>query len=149
MNVLLDTNTLLRMAEPRHPMSNAAVEAAASLLGSGENLCLVPQNLYEFWVVATRPVAQNGLGLSASQAEPELTKLKNRFTIYDDMPAIRPTWEQLVVKYQVVGKNAHDARLVAAMIVHRIPRILTFNIADFQRYKEIEAIAPESAARSS
>ncbi len=46
------------------------------------------------------------------------------------------------MKYQVIGKNAHDTRLVAAMIVHGIPRILTFNTTDFQRYQEITAISP-------
>lgn len=29
------------------------------------------------------------------------------------------------------------------MIVHGIGRILTFNASDFQRYQEIDAIAPE------
>jgi predicted nucleic acid-binding protein len=142
MNVLLDTNLLLRMAEPKHPMRDIALQAAAALLGDKESLCLVSQNLFEFWVVATRPAAQNGLGLSPAQAESELTTLKNQFTVHDDTPAIRPAWEGLVVKYQVVGKNAHDTRLVAAMIVHGIPRILTFNTTDFQRYQEITAISP-------
>ena len=149
MSVLLDTNILLRMAELQHVMHETALQAAKALVGGGETLCLVSQNLYEFWVVSTRPVAQNGLGLSAVQAEAELTEIKRQFGIHDDTPAIRPTWEQLVAKYQVIGKNAHDARLVAAMIAHKIPRILTFNTADFLRYKEIEAIAPEAVAKSS
>jgi hypothetical protein len=62
--ILLDTNVLLRHAkatDPDHPVVTAAVTA---LLGQGETLCIVPQNLYEFWVVATRPLASNGLGLS-------------------------------------------------------------------------------------
>ncbi len=143
MNVLLDSNILLRIAEPKHPMRAKALRAAAAVLGRGDDLCLVSQNLYEFWVVCTRPVKQNGLGLSTPQAEAELAKLKAQFPIHDDTPAIRLAWEQLVLKYQVVGKNAHDARLVAAMITHSIKQILTFNTADFQRYSEIEAIAPD------
>ncbi len=143
MNVLLDSNILLRLAEPKHRMHAPAMSAAASLLGSGDILCLVSQNHYEFWVVCTRPAEQNGIGLSTPQAEAELAKLKAQFHIHDDTPAVRPAREQLVAKYQVVGKNAHDARLVAAMITHSIKQILTFNTSDFQRYNEIEAIAPE------
>ena len=51
-------------------------------------------------------------------------------------------WKRLVVAYGVTGVQAHDARLVAAMNVHGIGRILTFNVQDFTRYKEIEAIRP-------
>jgi predicted nucleic acid-binding protein len=52
------------------------------------------------------------------------------------------------MKYQVVGKNAHDARLVAAMIVHGIERILTFNNTHFQRYQEIDVISPDQVVSS-
>jgi hypothetical protein len=41
-------------------------------------------------------------------------------------------------------ENAHDTRLVAAMIIHGIDRLVTFNVADFRRYREILAISPES-----
>jgi len=34
----------------------------------------------------------------------------------------------------VMGKNAHDTRLVAAMLRHDIKSILTFNSADFKRF---------------
>jgi predicted nucleic acid-binding protein len=142
MSVLLDTNVLLRLAESNHPMHGDAVQAVAILLGGGESLSVVSQIFYEFWVVATRPPGINGLGLSPARTESELAKIKLQFSTRDDVPDVRLAWESLVVKYQVVGKNAHDTRLVAAMIVHGIPRILTFNTTDFQRYQEITAISP-------
>src|SRR5207245_7977424 len=85
----------------------------------GEERCLVPQNFYEFWVVATRPTGQNGLGLTPAQAQADLARLKALFTVRNDTPALFSEWEQLVIAYQVNGKNAHDARLVAAMSVAR------------------------------
>ena len=36
----------------------------------------------------------------------------------------------------------HDAKLAAAMHVHGVNRILTFNTKDFERFKDIEAIHP-------
>ena len=78
----------------------------------------------------------------------ELNKLTDLLTIVDDTPVILPAWRKLVIQHQVIGKNAHDAWLVAAMIVHKIERILTFNIADFQRYKEIEAVSPMDVVKS-
>src|ERR1022692_3309256 len=115
MSVLLDTNVLMRSVESKHPMHGNARQAVAVLLRSGETLGVVPQNLYEFWVASTRPVAQNGLGFSVPQADAELQRLSNQLKIFEDIPTIRREWENLVVRYAVVGKNAHDARLVAAM----------------------------------
>jgi len=108
----------------------------------------VPQNFYEFWVVATRPTSQNGLGFAPAQAQAELARLKAVFIFIDDTPAVFPQWERLVVQHQVSGKNAHDARLVAAMLVHGISQILTFNISDFRRYQSIIVLDPTQIVAS-
>lgn len=41
-----------------------------------------------------------------------------------------------------MGIQVHDARLVAAMKVHGVARILTINVTDFSRYPGINAFAP-------
>jgi predicted nucleic acid-binding protein len=43
----------------------------------------------------------------------------------------------------VVGKQAHDARLVAVTLVHGITHLLTFNTDDFKRYDEITVVNPK------
>jgi hypothetical protein len=92
-------------------------------------LCITPQNLIEFWVVATRPIEVNGLGLSANQGLNELKQIKNTFMVLLGTENIFPIWEGLIRRYQVIGKPAHDARLVAAMIAHGLTHVLTFNIS--------------------
>jgi predicted nucleic acid-binding protein len=142
MTVLLDTNILLRLAQATHPM-HATAQAAVSLLqGAGQTLHAVPQNVYEFWVVATRPVAANGLGLSTAEALAEVTRLTALFPLVPDTPAVYPEWLRLVGTYSVSGKNAHDARLVAAMAVHGVTHLLTFNTADFVRFPGITVLDP-------
>jgi predicted nucleic acid-binding protein len=141
MSFLVDTNVLLRSIQSNHPMHEAAVYAIQSLLKQGE-ISIVCQNLIEFWAVATRPVNANGLGLDVSTTTQELTQLKTFFTLQPDTPDIFFVWEKLVFKYQVVGKQVHDTRLVAAMIVHQITHLLTFNVNDFQRFSEIEVVDP-------
>ena len=59
------------------------------------------------------------------------------------MPAIYPEWERLVIQYAVIGRNAHDARIVAAMKVHGITHLLTFNVGDFKRFQGITVVAPD------
>src|SRR3954469_10541139 len=118
MNVLLDTNILGRMTEPGHAQHQRAVDAVAALISRGDSPSLVPQVLYEFWVVATRPAAANGLGRSPTQAASEIARLEGLYAVLPDSPAIYPEWKRLVATHSVAGKNAHDARLVAAMLVH-------------------------------
>jgi predicted nucleic acid-binding protein len=147
MSTLLDTNMVTRCAQPTHPTCPPAADALTLLRQQGEQLCLVPQNFYEFWVVATRPTAQNGLGFTPAQAQVEIARLKALFTVLDDTSAVFPEWERLVVAYQVSGKNAHDARLVAAMNVHGIGRLLTFNKPDFHRYHGIAVLSSEDVLK--
>jgi hypothetical protein len=54
MSLLVDTNVLVRTSEPHHPQCQIAVDAVATLLSRSEVLYVVPQNLYEFWVVPDR-----------------------------------------------------------------------------------------------
>lgn len=109
-----------------------------------DKLHVIAQNLIEFWAVATRPIANNGLGLSIVQAEQELTKLKALFNILPDTAVILPEWERLVLQYQVIGKQSHDTRLVAAMKVHNLTHLLTFNDGDFKRFTAITVINPKN-----
>jgi predicted nucleic acid-binding protein len=144
--VLVDTSTLLRTLQPLHPQRETARVAIKALGSRGHELHIVPQNLMELWVVATRPASQNGLGLSIIEATSELMRLKSMFPLLSDTPAIYPVWESLVIQYQVSGKPAHDARLVAAMQVHGLTTILTFDKTGFSRYAGIEAVHPADAA---
>src|SRR5436305_12026983 len=123
MNVLLDTNILARMAEPGTAAYTVAHDAANALGRRGDSPCLVPQVLYELWVVATRPTTVNGLGFTPNQVAAELARLQTLFPLLPDNPAVFPEWQRLVVAHQVSGKNAHDARLVAAMTVPRVTHI--------------------------
>ena len=82
MSTLLDTNILTRLVQTALPLHTVTVDALAELRRRGEVLCIVPQNLYEFWVVGTRPTAQNGLGLSPAQAQTELVRLKGLFSLF-------------------------------------------------------------------
>jgi predicted nucleic acid-binding protein len=121
------------------------VSRSLSILRSRrDELLVIAQNLIEFWAVATRPIGDNGLGMAVAQAALELTKLKTLFGILPDTADILLEWEQLVVKHQVLGKQAHDARLVAAMLVHDVTHLLTFNTNDFKRYNAITVVDPAS-----
>jgi predicted nucleic acid-binding protein len=145
---LIDTNVLLRSVEVGHSMHAVARQAIQQMVGAGTVLHVSSQNLIEFWVAATRPLAVNGLGLSPAQAAAEIANFLAAFQLLPDTSSIFPEWQRIVALYRVSGKNAHDARLVALMRVNVIVRILTFNIGDFSRYagEGIAVVDPALAA---
>jgi predicted nucleic acid-binding protein len=139
---LVDTNILLRSAEPAHPMHADAVRAVSTLLTHGARVCILPQNLIEFWSVATRPANLNGLGYAPAQADTEVSKIEALLTVLPDTPAIYPEWRRLVVVHSVAGKQVHDARIVAAMNVYQLTQLVTFNLNDFKRYAGLTLFDP-------
>ena len=143
MSFLLDTNVLIRSLSPSHAEFAVADGAVAKLRTKGVKLHLVAQNLYEYWVVATRPTADNGFGLTTQETSAELNRLRSLYVVLADTPTVLDEWESLVTSLGVMGKNAHDARLVAAMKVHGISDLLTFNVKDFQRYRGITVQTPQ------
>ncbi|MEK6701388.1 MAG: type II toxin-antitoxin system VapC family toxin [Planctomycetota bacterium] len=147
MRVVLDTNVILRASQPMHTHAKPAFESMKRLTDARHELCIVPQVLYEFWVVATRPATENGLGLPVAQADAEVSRLLGLLTFLDDAKDLFRRWRALVTERQVQGKAAHDARIVAAMSLHGVDTILTFNRADFERYPGIVVMSPLDAVQ--
>lgn len=144
MDYLADTNIILRLAEPAHPMHNTTLNTIKKLFNNGDEVCLIPQNLIEFWNVATRPANKNGLGWTPQQTDTEVADLEAIFTILPDTQTIYSEWRKLVVNHSVSGKQVHDTRIVAAMYVHTITHLLTFNVGDFKRFSNITLVNPTS-----
>ena len=142
MSVLVDTNVLLRAAQTNSPDHALARTTLATLRRQGHELCVVPQVIYEFWVAATRPLTANGLGMTTQDAERSIQLLLEDLSLRLDERGIFGRWQSLVTKHEVKGKNAHDARLAAAMQRHGLTRVLTFNTADFSRFAGIDAVSP-------
>ena len=71
----------------------------------------------------------------------EVEKIEAAFELLPDTPALYAAWRDLVLRHGVVSAKVHDARLVAAMNVHGVRRLLTFNAGDFSRYA-IEVVQP-------
>ena len=55
MRVVVDTNILLRSAQPNHPLCSQATFAVAKLLRQNDSVFFCAQNIAEFWNVATLP----------------------------------------------------------------------------------------------
>jgi predicted nucleic acid-binding protein len=140
---LVDTNILLRWIREDDRDYEAVNKGMEHLLKQGDHLCYTSQNLGEFWRVCTRPVKLNGYGLTVLETDLRANVIERTLSILPDTPEIHGEWRKLLVTYSVSGTQVHDARLVAAMKVHGVKRILTLNRTDFVRYQDIiEAVDP-------
>ena len=145
-DILLDTNVLLRMEQEQSDQYPQARQALDILFADPRlNGCIVPQILVEYWTVCTRPESsRGGFGWSCAITMARMAAWEKAYMLLEDPPGIHAQWKALVSRYNVMGKNAHDTKLVATMLGHDITRILTFNVGDFQRFAEIEAVHPEA-----
>jgi predicted nucleic acid-binding protein len=133
MAYLVDSNVLVRLANSADPQHTIATKAVVELHGRRERLHLTPQVLIEFRSVAMRPVAQNGLGLSPAKTEAKAVGFEAAFPLLPDTADVYTTWKLVVSAFGTIGKQVHDARLIAVCNVHAMTHLLTFNLADFAR----------------
>src|SRR5450432_3099823 len=141
--IAVDTNVLVGAIQTFDPQLRAAARRAVkSLYRHGEQLLCFPQNLVEFWNASTRPVTGNGLGFTPEQAARYVDRFQTLFDLLPETPEIFPTWRKLVLDYKVSGIQVHDARIVAAMLVHQVGQILSFDLDDFKRYRGITVVHP-------
>jgi predicted nucleic acid-binding protein len=144
MRVLVDTNILLRSAQPGHPLCSQATRAVSKLLRQKDAVFFCPQNIAEFWNVATRPADRHGLGLSHEEVLQEVGSIEKLLTLLPDVPAVYAAWKEIVRDHKVQGVKVYDARLVATMNIYMVESVLTFNNDDFKRFSNITALHPSS-----
>ncbi len=133
MAYLVDTNVLVRLANTDDALFGVAELAVQKLHRSGETLLITAQAMIEFRNVATRSKSLNGLGLSVVDAETKAAAFELTFPLVEEIPAIYPAWQAIVQAAGVIGKQVHDARLVAVCHAHGVTHLLTFNEVHFAR----------------
>ena|SRR2546421_1379569 len=141
---LVDSNVLLRWVKPDHADYPTIISATNAILRRDGVLCYTSQNVAEFWNACTRPTARNGYGLSPQETDRRARSFEEKLRLLPDSLAVHEEWRTLLLTHGVSGVQVHDARLVAAMRVHQVKHILTFNDKDFTRYTDIEALQPRN-----
>lgn len=140
--LFVDTNVLVYANVAEAPQHQAALAAVTRARKNGRPLWISRQVLREYLVTLTRP--------QAFQEVPKATVLEQvrlfgeHFEIADDTDTVTGRLLQLMTDTPIGGKQVHDANIVATMLTHGIPALLTHNGRDFERFKdyiEIEAIA--------
>jgi predicted nucleic acid-binding protein len=72
----------------------------------------------------------------------DVQSFEAQFTVVEDGPAVTMHLLTLLTTISCFGKQVHDANVVATMLAHGIPNLLTHNVADFTRFAAHIAIIP-------
>lgn len=136
---LVDTNVFLEatdMARPHHAAARRFLQRAAAPFTSA-------QILREYLVVATRPIAVNGLGLALDDALGNVRSFRTMVRLVREEKAVLPSLLALLADVPCKGKRIHDANVVATAISHKIGRIVTLNARDFAAFaKHVVVVSP-------
>jgi predicted nucleic acid-binding protein len=131
--VFLDTNILVYASFPEAPFHLAARSRLTELESDGVLFWTSRQVLREYLASTTRPGAVvppptlEALSQAVRQFEAE-------FEIADEDAAVTALLLDLLKSRTVLGKQVHDANIVATMHRYKIPWLLTHNTADFTRF---------------
>jgi len=137
---LLDTNILLRISRRTDPEYATAYGALAKLESAGAALHYTHQNIAEFWNVMTRPVARNGFGLTAAEAEREVQTIEQGMRFLPESDATYREWRRLILLYKVSA--------LRFMMLDLQRRCWSMASGDFARYAGIVAMHPKTIALS-
>ncbi len=135
-SLFIDTNILVYANVATAPLHDQALHAIAEAHQAGRSLWISRQVLREFVVVRTRPQT------FANPLSPQLVTeraryLAKHFQVADDNSAVTDQLIKLMGDFQIGGKQVHDTNIVATMLAYGIPSLLTHNIKDFERFREL------------
>jgi predicted nucleic acid-binding protein len=139
--VFVDTNILIYAKSAGSPLHGVAVTRLDELEAAGTELWVSRQILREFVAGMTRPGVANPMPPLADVLA-DARRFESRFRVGEDGPLITAEWLQLLAAVPCGGKQVHDANIVATMLVHGIPNLLTHNVADFQRFAAYITVLP-------
>lgn len=144
--VVLDTNILLRLANPAAAEHEVCRTAVTRVVEAGNTLATAPQILVEFWVVATRPVDVNGLGWSPEFTRASIDAFATQFELLIETREAFNRWRALVSDTKIQGKRAHDARIAAVMLTSGVTELVTLNTDDFKNMPDLVVRHPAAVA---
>ena len=132
----IDTNVLVYATDVRSPFHNEACERLKSAKLRGVDLCISAQVVREYISAATKSVPP-GHAVPWSSILDNCLKFRRMFKILPEGEETASGLCELLATVRAVGKQVHDANIVATMLVHGIPHLFTYNIVDFERYTDL------------
>lgn len=138
----VDTNVLVAATDRSRATHSAALRLFDQVPRFGGHLAWSGQVKREYLVVATRPLAGNGLGLRPSSAVENTRQFSNQMHMLEENGQVSRRLEELVIKHELKGKRIHDANIVATMTEAGLTLLITDDSTDYQAFDSIRVLHP-------
>lgn len=139
--VFIDTNVLVYATRVLADHHKTAIAALRALAEREAPLWISRQVIREYLAAMTRPQGSQPT-LSMTEAVADVIRLEMEFMVADETAVVTSRLLDLLGHIPTAGKQVHDANIVATMLAHNIPRLLTFNTADFRRFEPLITLEP-------
>ena len=139
--VFVDTNVWVARTLESHIFYERARNILERLVEQNEPLAISGQVIREFIsVCSTGRNLSRALAWEELQQQIEAMRAHSIFLSETEVTSLKLM--DLGSRYVVIGKQIHDANIVATMLTHAATRLATFNPDDFKRFTEIEVVVP-------
>jgi predicted nucleic acid-binding protein len=146
--LFLDTNILLSATDAsraEHGICRSILERA---IVAGVHPVISGQVVREYLVVATRPTANNGLGLPPPTALENIHEIRTRAHLLSEPAEVTRHLLEMVESANLSGKRIHDANIAAVMIVHGVTTLATANGDDYTSLPYVSCRTPADTLRA-
>jgi predicted nucleic acid-binding protein len=139
--VFVDTNVLVYANQELAEFHQRAGARLGELDQAGTPPWVSRQILREYLAVVTRQHGR-GAALPTPVAVGRVRQFEGLFSVAEDGPEVTKALLDLLARFPTAGRQVHDTNIVATMLAHGIPRLLTFNTADFKRFAGLIRLEP-------
>lgn len=138
----VDTNVVIAATDRGRASHSAALQLLGEVPRLGGHLVWSGQVKREYLVVATRPLAANGLGLAPSSAVENTERFSRLLHLLDEGEHVSRRLHELVREYALKGKRIHDANIVATMIEAGLNFLITDDSTDYRVFDTVRTLHP-------
>jgi predicted nucleic acid-binding protein len=137
----VDTNVLVFAACSGAPLHQQASEELRRRSDSGQELWLSRQVLREYLAALSRSQTFTK-PKAARELVSDIRYFLSHFQLAEEGSAVTEKLLELVETVEIGGKQIHDANVVATMLANGIPALLTHNVDDFARFRDVIRVIP-------
>lgn len=141
--IFVDTNVLIYAFSKESEYYKASRELLNKAQEGELSLCIAPQVLAEFYAIATDPRRTTVPQKPQETANVIDQLLEMPGMVLLSLPVdVVNRWTALIRQHPVRGRDIFDVQLVATMLGNGVSQIYTYNRKNFEKFNEIEVLAP-------
>ena len=127
----MDTNVLLEATDEGRRFHVQAQSLFRNAFDDGVDLFIGTQVIREYLVVATRPIENNGLGMTTDFALDNVRRFQARVSLIAETLQAGDLFVEWAGKYRISGKRLHNLQILATASVAGMHALITANEKDY------------------